>query len=319
MFRSSSDCGIGRCRKANYAISSPHLRVMPACALPEKTKGGGYVHAGISARLSGHITLEAQPDGSIAACFDGYAVGLGKFSADAAGRAQGIAHRPAARFVCVRRRPRRQGNRSAGPATGPARSVGIPPRARGGRQGPGRHRTADAGLLAANARSSAMPNRSCCRGSRICGGAATRWCWNRRAPARCSEFAIRRSRPPSRCCRRRNRSKSSGGRTAFRGSNFWRCWWIARSFSRSTLPAAMACARPKATTTSFCGIFTIFCSTPTARKGRQANPLGGLYPYAGLMPPPPAVRPRWPGKKIDLRKLVDDAFGDHLAGRKAPA
>jgi SagB-type dehydrogenase family enzyme len=38
-------------------------------------------------------------------------------------------------------------------------------------------------------------------------------------------------------------------------------------------------------------------------EGRQANPLGGFYPYAGLIPPPPALRPRWPGKKIDLRKL----------------
>ena len=38
-------------------------------------------------------------------------------------------------------------------------------------------------------------------------------------------------------------------------------------------------------------------------EGRQANPLGGLYPYAGLIPPPPAVRPRWPGKAIDLRKV----------------
>jgi SagB-type dehydrogenase family enzyme len=37
-------------------------------------------------------------------------------------------------------------------------------------------------------------------------------------------------------------------------------------------------------------------------EGRQANPLGGLYPYAGVMPPPPAVRSRWPGKKIDLPK-----------------
>ncbi len=37
-------------------------------------------------------------------------------------------------------------------------------------------------------------------------------------------------------------------------------------------------------------------------EGRQANPLGGLYPYASVMPSPPAVRPRWPGKKIDLRK-----------------
>jgi SagB-type dehydrogenase family enzyme len=40
-------------------------------------------------------------------------------------------------------------------------------------------------------------------------------------------------------------------------------------------------------------------------EGRQANPLGGLYPYAGLIPPPPAVRPRWPGEKIDLRQLSD--------------
>jgi SagB-type dehydrogenase family enzyme len=38
-------------------------------------------------------------------------------------------------------------------------------------------------------------------------------------------------------------------------------------------------------------------------EGRQANPIGGLYPHAGVMPPPPAVRPRWPGKKIDLREL----------------
>jgi len=38
-------------------------------------------------------------------------------------------------------------------------------------------------------------------------------------------------------------------------------------------------------------------------EGRHANPLGGLYPHAGKIPPPPAVRPRWPGKKIDLRKL----------------
>jgi SagB-type dehydrogenase family enzyme len=39
-------------------------------------------------------------------------------------------------------------------------------------------------------------------------------------------------------------------------------------------------------------------------EGRQASPLGGLYPYAGMIAPPPAVRPRWPGKAIDLRKLA---------------
>jgi SagB-type dehydrogenase family enzyme len=35
-------------------------------------------------------------------------------------------------------------------------------------------------------------------------------------------------------------------------------------------------------------------------EGRQANPLGGLYGYAGAMPPLPAVRSPWPGKAIDL-------------------
>jgi hypothetical protein len=39
-------------------------------------------------------------------------------------------------------------------------------------------------------------------------------------------------------------------------------------------------------------------------EGRHANPLGGVYPYAGVVPPLPAVRPRWPGKKIDLREFV---------------
>jgi len=37
-------------------------------------------------------------------------------------------------------------------------------------------------------------------------------------------------------------------------------------------------------------------------EGRHANPLGGVYPFAGVLPPPPALRPRWPGKKIDLGK-----------------
>ena len=38
-------------------------------------------------------------------------------------------------------------------------------------------------------------------------------------------------------------------------------------------------------------------------EGRHANPLGGVYPYVGVIPPPPAVRPSWPGKTIDLSKF----------------
>ena len=39
-------------------------------------------------------------------------------------------------------------------------------------------------------------------------------------------------------------------------------------------------------------------------EGRHINPLGGLYPYADVVPPLPAVRPRWPGRRIDLRKFL---------------
>jgi SagB-type dehydrogenase family enzyme len=39
-------------------------------------------------------------------------------------------------------------------------------------------------------------------------------------------------------------------------------------------------------------------------EGRHANPLGGVYPYADVMPPLPAVRPRWPGKAITLDEFT---------------
>ncbi|MBR0693085.1 SagB family peptide dehydrogenase [Bradyrhizobium lablabi] len=42
-------------------------------------------------------------------------------------------------------------------------------------------------------------------------------------------------------------------------------------------------------------------------EGRQANPLGGLYPHAGMIAPLPAVRPAWSGKVIKLQQLDDVA------------
>jgi len=38
-------------------------------------------------------------------------------------------------------------------------------------------------------------------------------------------------------------------------------------------------------------------------EGRHANPLGGVYPYAGTIPALPAVRPCWPGNKIELSSV----------------
>jgi SagB-type dehydrogenase family enzyme len=42
-------------------------------------------------------------------------------------------------------------------------------------------------------------------------------------------------------------------------------------------------------------------------EGRHANPLGGAYPYADTIAALPAVRPPWPGTRIDLRELSSAA------------
>ncbi|MCC8965025.1 SagB family peptide dehydrogenase [Bradyrhizobium sp. Pear76] len=38
-------------------------------------------------------------------------------------------------------------------------------------------------------------------------------------------------------------------------------------------------------------------------EGRHADPVGGAFTYAGVVPPLPAIRPRWPGEKITLHKF----------------
>jgi len=52
-------------------------------------------------------------------------------------------------------------------------------------------------------------------------------------------------------------------------------------------------------------------------EGRHPNPSGGTYPYMNIIPPLPAVRPSWPGEKINLHRLRRRAAG--FARRKAPA
>ena len=112
---------------------------------------------------------------------------------------------------------------------------------------------------------STTPTRSSCRGSPICGGAPTRWFWNRRAPAPCSGYAILRSRPPWLRCPRRNRSNSCAGKKILSGTSFSACWSTAKFFFGS-MPATTACGRTKATTISCCGIFTICYFTRAAPR-----------------------------------------------------
>ena len=60
---------------------------------------------------------------------------------------------------------------------------------------------------------------------------------------------------------------------------------------------------PRVTTASFFGTFTIFSSTRAARKVGTPIRWAESIRMSGSLLPLPAVRPSWPGKTIDLRKV----------------
>ncbi len=53
-------------------------------------------------------------------------------------------------------------------------------------------------------------------------------------------------------------------------------------------------------------------------EGRHANPVGGLYSYADVVAEQPAIRPNWPGTKIDLRPF-STAPGQQQGQEPSPA
>ena len=148
-----------------------------------------------------------------------------------------------------------------------------------------------------------MPTFSSCRASRTCGGAATRWSWSRRAPARCSGFAIRTiaaALAPLSAPQQIERLRRQDG---FPGLELLAllvdCQILFKVDAASDSGLRPAEGDDNLVLWDFHDLLFHTRST----EGRHANPIGGLYPYAGVMAPPPAVRPRWPGKKIDLRKV----------------
>ena len=42
-----------------------------------------------------------------------------------------------------------------------------------------------------------------------------------------------------------------------------------------------------------------------SRKGFHRDPFGGVFPFVGRIPPPPALRPPWPGERIALASAPD--------------
>ena len=272
---------------------------------PGTKRGRRAAPATLSARLVGHVTLEARADGNIVARFDGHSVGLGKFSAGAADRAQELRTGLPLGSFASGAPDHRQGDSAPGPAIGAARPVGVPPRARAQRSartrssssrrfptiGRRRRNSATADVLVLSR--FAYLRR---RGNDDGAGVAAR----RRVV---QDLRSEGCAPPSPCCPRRNRSSGSAGRTVFPGSSCSPCWSNAEILFKLDAASDSGLRPDEGDDNLVLWDFHDLLFHARSTEGRHANPMGGVYPYAGVMPPPPAVRPRWPGKPIDLREV----------------
>jgi len=269
---------------------------------PVKNKGQRTTAPSISARLSGHITLDAQPDGSIAACFDGYAVGLGKFSADAMGRAKDLRKGlPLSSFASDRgpvekeidllvRRLARRGllEYRLGDARDGRDEVVIEPQ--GPDYWPQAAKLGDAETVVLS-RFAYLRRRG---GEMVLesprAGALFRICDPKIAAA-----LVVLSMP--------QQLKKFRRQDGFPGIELLALLVDCQILFKVDAAGGDGLRATEGDASLVLWDFHDLLFHTHSTAGRQANPLGGLYPYAGLIPPPPAVRPRWPGKKIDLRKL----------------
>ena len=268
---------------------------------PGKKRGRRITPPVISARLSGRITLETKADGGIAACFDGYSVGLGKFSSGVVERAQAL----------------HTGLGLASFAAGRAADKQVDLLVR---------RLAQSGLLEYRFGHPRADEDQVVIEPQV----ADYW---PRTPKLGNKDVIALSR----FAYLRRRGNEMVLESPRAGALFRICDpKIAAALALLSTPQKISALRRQP---GFPGLellallvdCQILFKIDAARgdglrpsegddnlvlwdfhdllfhthstEGRQANPLGGLYPYAGLIPPSPAVRPRWPGKKIDLRKI----------------
>jgi SagB-type dehydrogenase family enzyme len=256
----------------------------------------------ISARLSGHITLEAQADGSIAACFEGQSVGVGKFSAAAADRAQALRTglplgsfapdgRPVDREIdLLVRRLARRGllEYHLGHARDDKDQVVIEPQVP--EYWPQTPELGDADMIVLSrfAYLRRRGNEMVLESPRA--SALFRIC----DPDIAAAIAMLSTPQTIKTFRRKN---------GFPGVELLALLLDCHILFKIDVASGDGLRPSEGDDNLVLWDFHDLLFHTHSTEGRQANPLGGLYPYADVMVPPPAVRPRWPGKKIDLRKL----------------
>ncbi len=255
----------------------------------------------ISARLSGPVTLQARADGEIAARFDGYSLGLGKFSAGAADRAQDL----------------RTGLPLASFASGGGIDKEIDLLVR---------RLARRGLLEYSLKRSPKdddlvviepqtpdywPQAPALGDSDVV--VLSRFAYLRR---RGNEMVLESPRAAAlfKLCDPKiaaaipmlstpQQMKGLRRRKGFPGLELCALLLDCQILFKIDAGRHSGLRRAEGDDNLVLWDFHDLLFHTRSTAGRQANPLGGFYPYAGVIAPLPAVRPRWPGKKIDLRKF----------------
>jgi SagB-type dehydrogenase family enzyme len=268
-----------------------------------KTKIGRRAALTVSARLSGHVTLEAQGNGKINACFGGYAVGLGMFSTATADRAQDLRiGLPLASFASggrdvdkelglLVRRLARHGllEYSLRSSRTDEDEIVIEPQAADYWPGTPQLGNADVVVLSRFAYLRRRGNEMVLESPRA--GALFKIC----NPQIATTIALL-STP--------QQIKQLRQEDGFPGLEFLALLVDCQILFRIDTVRDSGLRPAEGDNNLVLWDFHDLLFHTRSTEGRQANPLGGVYPYAGVVPPLPAVRPGWAGKKIDLRKLV---------------
>ena len=258
--------------------------------------------ATLSARLGGHVTLEAQTGGEIVACFDGFSVSLGKFSANAADRAQELRiGLPLSSFASdsrnidkeiylLVRRLAAHGlleYRLGGSRNGEDQVV-IEPQVPDYWPRIPQLDNADILVLSRFAYTRRRANEMVLESPRA--GALFKICNPKIAAALAMLSAPRQIK----------RLRRQDG---FPGVELLAVLVDCQILFKINAAGDDGLRPTEGDDNLVLWDFHDLLFHTRGTEGRHANPLGGLYPYVGVMTPPPAVRPRWPGKKIDLREF----------------
>ena len=256
----------------------------------------------LSARLRGQVRLDAQGSGEIVAGFDGHSVGLGTFSARAAERAQALrAGLPLSSFASGRReiereigllvrRLARRGLLEYGfrRARGGADLIVVEPQVPDYWPQAARLSNAEALVLSRFAYLRRRRAEMVLESPR--GGALFRICDPKIAAA------IAALSTPQQIKELRRKDVFAGGELLALLVDCQILFKVRAGESGHRL------AEGDASLALWDFHDLLFHARST--EGRHANPLGGTYPCAGIIAPLPAVRPSWPGKTIDLGKVL---------------